>query len=60
MNPELLALFKTEVTDRSSEIDPGEEHDWLSLSIGWAIAKGLSPAETHEFALHLRYSTNLA
>lgn len=51
----LLPLFKSEVCDRSKEIDELEAEDWFSLSIGWAIAKGLSPAQAHAFSLHVRY-----
>ena len=47
---ELIALFKKEIFDRSSEIDPSDEQDWFSLGIGWAIAKGLSPDEAWSFS----------
>ena len=56
----LVPLFKTEVADRASEIDPSSEQDWFSITLGWAIAKGLSVEDAHEFATHLRYGTSLA
>lgn len=56
---ELVKLFKTEVNDRSEEVDPNSEEDWFSLSVGWGLAKGLSPEQAREFAIYLRYSTDL-
>lgn len=56
----LLREFKKEVTDYSDSIDPeGEEH-WKSLTIGWAVAKGLEPEAAREFAIYVRYRTDLA
>ena len=40
-------------------VDPGNEQDWFSLTLGWAIAKGLEPEEAHKFAIHIRYHTAL-
>lgn len=59
MNQELIELFKTECHDRADEIDPANEMDWYCLTLGWAIAKGLSPSDAHGFALHIRYKTEL-
>lgn len=56
---ELVVLFKTEVHDRGEEIDGSSEQDWYSLTLGWAVAKGLLPTEAHEFARHVRYHTEL-
>lgn len=55
----LKALFKTEVHDRASTVDDNDSQDWYSLTLGWAIAKGLTPADAHKFATHIRYSTDL-
>lgn len=52
----LATIFYKEVTKRAKAIDPLDEQDWYSLSLGWAIAKGLSPANAHEFSLHIRYA----
>lgn len=54
-NEELALLFKEEVCDRSKEIDSSEEQDWFSLSLGWAIAKGLTPDAAWDFAIFVRY-----
>jgi len=56
---ELIPLFKTECHYCSEEIDEYNEEDWRSLTIGWAIAKGLSPKEARDFARHIRYDTEL-
>lgn len=58
-NSDLIALFKTEVHDRAGEIDPDSRRDWFSLTLGWAIAKGLSPDDALLFALRIRYKTDL-
>lgn len=55
-------LFEREVHDRAGEIDSPNELDWYSLTLGWAIAKGMGleePSEAHQFALHIRYHTDL-
>jgi len=65
---EMIELFKKEVHDRAGLIDPGCEEDWKSLTIGWAVAKGMSlevtdpmteVSEVHNFALYIRYYTDL-
>lgn len=52
-------LFKTECSDRSDEIDKDQELHWLALTVGWAIAKGISIPDAHDFASYIRHSTNL-
>lgn len=56
---EFTALFKSEVRDLSVEIDPSSELDWFSLTVGWAIAKGMNPDDAREFAVYIRYKTDL-
>lgn len=53
--PRETEMFKAEVCDRSKSIDPDEEYDWYSLSLGWAIAKGMSPTKAHNFSTYVRY-----
>lgn len=53
---ELKEQFKAEVSDKANELDP---QDWISLVLGWAVAKGVAPSEAHEFAVHVRYKTDL-
>ena len=55
----LKNLFKKEVDNRSGEIDPDNEYCWLSLTIGWAVAKGLSPEDAQRFGSYIRYQTDL-
>lgn len=56
---DLKITFKKEVSDEASTIDPSQEQDWYSITLGWAIAKGLSFEDAHEFARHIRYETDL-
>ncbi len=56
----LLEQFKVEVHDRAKYVDPDSEEDWHSLTLGWAIAKGLKPRTAREFATTVRYNTDLA
>jgi len=59
MYNKLKALFKTEVHDKAKEVDPSNEQDWFSITLGWALGKGLSPDRAHEFAIYIRYKTEL-
>jgi hypothetical protein len=59
MNEQLIELFKTECSDRASEIDTDSSQDWFSLTLGWAVAKGLTPEAAYDFAVHIRYKTDL-
>jgi hypothetical protein len=56
---EYAGIFKTECHDRAAEIDPSGEQDWFSLTLGWAIAKGMTPGEAHGFSIWIRYHTEL-
>lgn len=55
----LIDQFTTEVHDRAEEVDETSEQDWYSLTLGWAIAKGLEPEPAHMFAIYIRYCTDL-
>jgi len=59
VNKQLSDLFKTECYDRALEIDPNNILDWFSLTVGWAISKGLSAKDANDFAIHVRYETDL-
>lgn len=52
---ELLRAHKRELADRAEEIDPNNEYEWLSMSIGFFIAKGAQPEEAFELAVIERY-----
>ncbi len=56
---ELTERFKMEVSIFPHEVDPDSEEDWKSLTIGWAIAKGLNPTDARKFAIYIRYQTDL-
>lgn len=47
--------FKLEVITKQVDIDPDNEYDWFAISVGWALAKGLTPLEANNFALFARY-----
>jgi len=51
--------FKKECSDRSKQIDSQDEYDWYSLTLGWAIGKGIKPGAAKRFAIHIRYNTGL-
>lgn len=55
-----LAQFHKEVQKRAKDIDPSSEQDWYSLTLGWAIAKGMTPGLANAFACFVRYQTSLA
>jgi hypothetical protein len=56
---ELVLLYKSEINDKAIEIDPNNEYDWFSLTMGWALAKGLSPIKALKFSSYIRYETEL-
>lgn len=61
----LLPLFKAEVIDpvaHYSQVNPEDYHelDWYAITVGWALAKALTPEDAINFAAHVRYSTYLA
>jgi hypothetical protein len=39
----------------SRDIDPGDEQDWFSLTLGFFLAKGLTAEEAHDLSRHVRY-----
>jgi len=43
----------------AATIDPGDEEDWGSLILGFALGKGLTVDEAHQFANHIRTETVL-
>jgi hypothetical protein len=61
----LLEEFREDVNAYSEVIDPGAEYDWHDLTLGWALAKGLSPNRDQPtgaaaFARYVRYHTDMA
>lgn len=56
----LIDQFKTEVSDKATEIDPDNEYCWKSLTYGWYLAKGYKPEKALEIAITIRYKTELA
>jgi hypothetical protein len=59
MTDKILEQFQAEIDDLADEIDPDGEHDWYSMTVGWAIGKGWNPETAHAIARYVRYDTNL-
>lgn len=53
------SLFDEEILTRQKQVDPYYLEDWYSLALGWAIAKGMTLDEAHEFAGLLRYKSEV-
>ncbi len=41
------------------KLDPNNEYDWYSITLGWAIGKGLTLDDAENFATYIRYQTDL-
>lgn len=58
----LVTIYQVEVHKEHDKIDRGGMsgcEDWYSLSVGWALGKGLTSEEAHEFAYYIRYNTEM-
>ena len=55
----MIKSFEIEIHNNSKEIDPCNEHHWLALTYGWAMGKGLPIEDALDFALYIRYYTDL-
>ena len=47
---DLLDDYGSEILGCAEDIDPGNEEDWNSMAIGWAIGKGLTIEDAKAFA----------
>ena len=52
---EALEKFKTEICNRSKEVDPESERDWYCMSYGFFLALGLSIEDAEDAACKARY-----
>jgi len=52
-------MFKADVHDLAALVDPDNEQDWYSLTLGYFIGKGEDPESAHDLALYIRYHTDL-
>ena len=57
MNGALLDEYRTDIDAKAKEIDPIDEADWWSLTMGWALGRGLGPEGARTFADFVRYHT---
>ncbi len=53
---EMAKTFADEVQD-CSDIDPDNNYSWNSLIYGWALGKGLSPADAEYLTKHILFKT---
>ncbi len=49
----LLEDFRANVTCKSKDVDPNDEHDWFDLSYGYFLGRGRSIDESMTLALEL-------
>lgn len=59
MSDELVELYRKECHLRKLSFDLDDSLDWFSLTVGWAIARGLEPKEAWNFAIHIRYEAEM-
>lgn len=52
---ELMLQYQQEIWNREAEIDRYSQEDWSSITLGWAIAKGLKPKEAKKFRDYVTY-----
>lgn len=60
---ELIEKFKAEVHDKLCVPDCDDRYEevhFRDLTCGWALAQGMSPEDAFDFAMHVRYNTDLA
>lgn len=56
---DLVPEWNAEVYGKGEQIDPGNEFDWFSLAIGFAIGRGLNIDNARKFAFHVSYEINV-
>ncbi len=54
-----VEMFRQEIHNRATEIDPDNAQDWHDLTYGYFLGKGLSISDALELAIYIRYSTDL-
>jgi hypothetical protein len=57
--PPLLVDFRSEIYGRLCEIDPEGREDVFTLALGWAVAKGMEPRDARDFAIYVRYQSDM-
>ena len=46
----VIAAWKQRVYDQAEDVDPGNEHHWHSMAIGFALGLGFKPSEAEAIA----------
>jgi hypothetical protein len=44
-----VQFWKEKVYEKENEIDPGQEEDWRSMALGFALALDYTPDEAEKF-----------
>jgi len=53
----ILSAFKKRVCMKAKEVDPTEEYDWFSLSIGFFLSfDNITTEEAYDLATEVRYT----
>ena len=51
---EIVEMWRTEIWEYNSIVDPDDKHDWTSLAIGWALGKGYTIKQANVIASRLQ------
>ena len=52
---EVLDRFRTVCCMHHKRLDPSQEQDWFSMSLGFFVASGIGIDRSHTLAIHVRY-----
>ena len=55
----LIDDYKDNVDSHCDEIDPDCDELWFSLTLGWALGRGLDPRTARSFAEYIWHHTDL-
>jgi hypothetical protein len=47
---EIVEMWRVEIWEYDSLINPGNRYDWTSLAVGWALGKGYSDKQAFVIA----------
>jgi hypothetical protein len=57
---EHVEMFKREMWGFRAKIDPQGMYDWIDITYGWALGKGMDIEEAKDLAIHIHYHENLS
>lgn len=56
---DLVKIWKTEIYDKSQEIDPDNNHYWNDLALGFLLAHGVEVNEAKTLSLNMGYDQGI-